>query len=164
MHAVHTDGCRVQGSQKSHPTQHSQGVLKAAATRPMGAEHKGPHETGRRAPYMRLQPRSPSPTCMWYTHMAAGFRARRSHTPHSKPKGSARPLQHVPWVQSTRGRTRREDVRLACGHIFALAAADLPPGAVRASKPLRVRLLDWLADAQSHCLPRDSLSGTDRCV
>ena len=52
-------------------------------------------------------------------------------------------------------------MRLACGHIFGLVAADLPPGAVRASKPLRVRLLDWLADAQNHCLPRDSLSGEE---
>ena len=68
--------------------------------------------------------------------------------------------QALAGAQSTRGRTRREDVRLACGQIYALMAVDLPPGVVRANKPMRVRLLDWVLEAQNQCLTRDSLSGT----
>ena len=41
---------------------------------------------------------------------------------------------------------------MATAHIYALLAADLPPGSVRSSKPLRQRLLDFVNDTQTHCL------------
>ena len=55
-------------------------------------------------------------------------------------------------AQSTRGKSRREETRVATAHIHALVAADLPPGALRGSKALRQRLLDFVADTQAHCL------------
>ena len=55
-------------------------------------------------------------------------------------------------AQSTRGKARREETRVAAAHIYALAAADMPPGALRNSKALRQRLLDFVNETQAHCL------------
>ncbi|KAK9839278.1 hypothetical protein WJX81_005497 [Elliptochloris bilobata] len=51
-------------------------------------------------------------------------------------------------AKSARGRTRREDVRLAAAQVSRLAAEGLPPGALRTSAALRAHFLVFLDDTR----------------
>ena len=52
------------------------------------------------------------------------------------------------WVQTARGRSRREDVRLAAAQVSRLAAENLPPGALRSSAALRAHFLVFMDDTR----------------
>lgn len=52
------------------------------------------------------------------------------------------------WVQTARGRSRREDVRLAAAQVSRLAAENLPPGALCSSAALRAHFLVFMDDTR----------------
>lgn len=51
--------------------------------------------------------------------------------------------------QSARGRTRREDMRLAAAQVSRLAAEGLPPGALLTSAALRAHFLVFMDDTRA---------------
>lgn len=74
--------------------------------------------------------------------------------------------------QSVRGRTRREDVRLAAAQVSRLAAEGLPPGALLTSAALRAHFLVFMDDtrallaagAHGACLPAPPLWLGTKCL